>query len=81
MSPGYIGGDAFFELASAHPEWDFTCIVRNSEKGAQVASKFPKVKLVYGDLDSTSVLREEASKADVVLSEPEMNLHRPSSSY
>ena len=43
--------------------------MRNSDKGGQVASQFPKVRLVYADLDNVDVLEEEARKADIVLSE------------
>lgn len=42
-------------------------MVRNSDKGAKVASQYPKIKLVYGDLDSTELLSTEASNADVIL--------------
>ncbi len=53
----------------AHPDYDITCLVRNSDKGAQVASQYSRVKLVYGDLDSTELLEEEARKADIILRE------------
>ena len=65
---GYIGGDALFHIAKAHTAYDIACLVRNSEKGAQVASQFAKVRLVYGDLASEQILEEEATKADIVLS-------------
>ncbi|KAI6914375.1 NAD(P)-binding protein [Hortaea werneckii] len=63
---GFIGGDAFYAIANAHPEYEITALVRNSEKGAQVAKEYPNVKLAYGDLDSTDLLEEEAKKADIV---------------
>jgi uncharacterized protein YbjT (DUF2867 family) len=63
---GYIGGDALYATAQAHPEYEITALVRNSDKGAQVAKDYAKVKLVYGDLDSSDVIAEEARKADVV---------------
>lgn len=66
-STGYIGGDALYALVEAHPDYDVTILVRNSEKGALIASKYPSVKLVYGDLDSATLLEEEAKKADIVL--------------
>ena len=64
---GYIGGDALHQIAQTHPEYEITCLVRNSEKGALVASQFAKVRLVYGDLASEQILEEEAKKADVVI--------------
>jgi thiamine pyrophosphokinase len=45
---------------------EITALVRNTDKGAQVAAEYPKVKLVYGDLDSSDLLEEESKKADVV---------------
>ena len=63
---GYIGGDALYALFQAQPEWEYTCIVRNADKGAKVAAAYPKVRLVYGSLDSTDLLEEEAGKADII---------------
>ena len=40
--------------------------MRNSDKGAKVASQYPSIRLVYGDLDSATLLTEEAAKADIV---------------
>ncbi|OJD34770.1 nucleoside-diphosphate-sugar epimerase [Diplodia corticola] len=63
---GYIGGDALHAISKAHPEFEWTCLVRNSDKGALVAAQYPKVRLVYGDLDSSDLIAEEAAKADIV---------------
>ena len=63
---GFIGGDALYAIATAHPEYEITALVRNSDKGAEVAAKHPSIKFAYGDLDSEAVLEEEAKKADVV---------------
>ncbi|KAF2490435.1 nucleoside-diphosphate-sugar epimerase [Lophium mytilinum] len=65
-STGYIGGDALYAIAHAHPDYSITALVRNSEKGAKVASQYASIRLVYGDLDSTELITEEASKADIV---------------
>ena len=65
---GYIGGDAIYAIAKAHPEYDITCLVRNSDKGATVASQHPSIKLVYGDLDKVELIEEEAKRADIVCS-------------
>ncbi|GAB7360157.1 hypothetical protein MBLNU230_g7920t1 [Neophaeotheca triangularis] len=64
---GYIGGDALYVIANAHPEYEITCLVRNSDKGAAIATQYSKVKLVYGDLDSADLIEEESKKADIVL--------------
>ncbi|EKG10799.1 NAD-dependent epimerase/dehydratase [Macrophomina phaseolina MS6] len=63
---GYIGGDALYSISTAHPEYEWTCLVRNSDKGALIAKQYPKVKLVYGDLDSSDLITEESAKADIV---------------
>ncbi|KAI9825085.1 MAG: hypothetical protein M1832_001405 [Thelocarpon impressellum] len=64
---GYIGGDALYIIYEAHPEYEYTCLVRNSDRGAALASQSPKIKLVYGGLDDAKLLEEEAKKADIVL--------------
>jgi len=40
--------------------------VRNRDKGAKVAPQYPSIRLVYGDLNSSTLLTEEAAKADIV---------------
>ncbi|KAI9719912.1 MAG: hypothetical protein M1828_006042 [Chrysothrix sp. TS-e1954] len=64
---GYIGGDALHEIITAHPDWNYTCLVRNSDKGAQVAAAYPQIRLVYGDLASADLLQRESQAADIVL--------------
>ncbi|KAG9662957.1 NAD(P)-binding protein, partial [Aureobasidium melanogenum] len=64
---GYIGGDTLYELYNKHPEYSYTALVRTSEKGKSVTDKFPKVKTVQGDNDSSDLLKKEASKADIVI--------------
>ncbi|KKK24384.1 hypothetical protein P175DRAFT_0497912 [Aspergillus ochraceoroseus IBT 24754] len=63
---GYIGGDVFYAVTQAHPDWQISVLVRNKEKGAQIASKYPKVRVVYGDLDSAGIIEEEVKNADIV---------------
>ena len=58
-----------FAISTAHPDYEISCLVRNSEKGAEVASQYAKIKLVYGTLDNIDVLKQEAKHADVVLSQ------------
>lgn len=65
---GYIGGDALYAIIQAHPDYEVACLVRNSDKGAQIASQYPNVRLVYGSLDDVELLEGEAQKADIVLS-------------
>jgi len=63
---GYIGGDGLYVLYQAHPDWEFSALVRTKEKATQLVNQFPKVRIVYGDLDSADILEEEAIKADIV---------------
>jgi len=64
---GYIGGDALYTVASSYPDVKITALVRNSDKGAKIASQYAKIRLVYGDLDSTDLITKEVANADIVL--------------
>ncbi|KUJ16152.1 NAD(P)-binding protein [Mollisia scopiformis] len=64
---GYIGGDALYALEKAHPDYEYTAIVRNSDKGAPVAAVYPKIRLVYGTLDDSELIEEESARADIVI--------------
>ncbi|TQB69228.1 hypothetical protein MPDQ_002165 [Monascus purpureus] len=63
---GYIGGDGLYNIVNAHPDWEITALVRNPDKAAQVESKYPKVKIVKGDLDSADIIEREVAEADIV---------------
>ncbi|KAL1610333.1 hypothetical protein SLS60_001999 [Paraconiothyrium brasiliense] len=64
---GYIGGDTLYQLYNKYPEYEYTAIVRTEEKGRQVTSRFPNVRTVIGDNDSSDLLKEESAKADIVI--------------
>jgi N-acetyl-gamma-glutamylphosphate reductase len=64
---GYIGGDILYALEKAHPEYEYSALVRDSDKGAPVAAAFPKTRLVYGGLDDSQLLEDEAARADIVI--------------
>ncbi|EKD21711.1 uncharacterized protein L3040_004934 [Drepanopeziza brunnea f. sp. 'multigermtubi'] len=64
---GYIGGDILYALEKAHPEYEITALVRNSDSGAKVAAAYPSVRFVYGNLESSELLEEECAKADLVI--------------
>lgn len=64
---GYIGGDALYALNKAHPEYEYTLLVRTEESGKPVAEAYPKAKLVYGTLDDSEVIEKAASEADIVV--------------
>jgi nucleoside-diphosphate-sugar epimerase len=63
----FAGGDALYAVAKTYPDLEITALVRNSDKGAKVASQYAKVRLVYGDLESSDLLTKEAAAADIVL--------------
>ncbi|KAL2255415.1 hypothetical protein VTK26DRAFT_3425 [Humicola hyalothermophila] len=67
---GYIGGDAFYALYEAHPDFHYTLLVRSKDREEPVRKKYPdskNVRIVYpGEAGSlTSVLEEEAKNADI----------------
>ena len=64
---GYIGGEVLYVLANTYPDLEITAIVRNSDKGAKIASQYAKIRLVYGTLDDVELLTEESAKADIVV--------------
>lgn len=64
---GYIGGEVLYAITQAFPDLAITALVRNSNKGAKVAVHYPKVRLVYGDLSSTSLIASESQAADIVV--------------
>ncbi|KAJ5281636.1 hypothetical protein N7478_007008 [Penicillium angulare] len=64
-------------LTSTHPEYVISVLVRDAEKAATVSQKYPEVRVALGDLDSTSLIENEAKEADVVVNAAS-NKHIPS---
>ncbi|KAJ5552612.1 hypothetical protein N7494_001990 [Penicillium frequentans] len=62
---GYIGGDGLYAIANAHPDWELSALVRNKDKASVLSSKYPKIRVVHGDLDSNDIIEEEVKKADI----------------
>jgi N-acetyl-gamma-glutamylphosphate reductase len=75
---GYIGGEGLYTIATAHPDWQLSALVRSKEKATQVTSKYPEIRIVHGDLDSVDIIAEEVKNADIVysqyLTEPTIDL-------
>lgn len=42
-------------------------LIRTEEKAKLVKEKYPHVNVVIGDLDRSDLIKEQASKADIVL--------------
>lgn len=40
--------------------------MRNKDKAAQLTSKYPKIRVVHGDLDSSDIIEDEVKNADIV---------------
>ena len=64
---GYIAGDALHVLYEKHPDYEYVALVRTQEKADLVKKAFPNVRIALGNLDDSDLLKDEASKADVVL--------------
>ncbi|KAI1827908.1 nucleoside-diphosphate-sugar epimerase [Xylaria intraflava] len=64
---GYIGGEALYSVLRAHPDFEFTLLVRNEEKAKLVSAQYPTVKFVYGNLDDSAVIEKAAAAADIVI--------------
>ncbi|KAI2472616.1 NAD(P)-binding protein [Annulohypoxylon bovei var. microspora] len=64
---GYIGGDALYSLVKAHPDYEYTLLVRNEERGKPVAAAYPQARIVYGTLDDVDIIEKEAAAADIVV--------------
>lgn len=54
-------------LKTAHPDYRIRALVRDSVKADSVSKAYPDVQIILGDLDSASIIEEEASQADIVI--------------
>lgn len=75
---GYIGGEGLYALYKAHPDWKFSVLVRNEEKGKPVQDAYPNINLVYGTLDDAQVIEDAAADADIVLHTADSSDHEVS---
>lgn len=62
---GYTGGTVLNTLVTAHPEYDITVLLRKPI--ASFSDAYPGVKVLLGDFDSTELLKEAASNAEIVI--------------
>ena len=58
----------FNTLVTAHPEYDITVVLRDPT--ASFSGKYPNVKILRGDFDSSDLLRQAAAEADIVVRTP-----------
>ncbi|KAF7718836.1 Uncharacterized protein PECH_007145 [Penicillium ucsense] len=64
---GYVGGQTTGLLMSTHPEYEVVALVRNEEQALKVKGRWPEINTVIGTLDDHAILRQESTKAAVVL--------------
>uniref|UniRef100_A0A8H7KDL6 NAD-dependent epimerase/dehydratase domain-containing protein n=1 Tax=Bionectria ochroleuca TaxID=29856 RepID=A0A8H7KDL6_BIOOC len=66
---GYIGGDFLHLLNKLHPEYQVKALVRDATKIEAVKKAFDsnQVQVVEGDLDDSSLISRETSRADIVI--------------
>ncbi|SCO76953.1 related to NAD dependent epimerase/dehydratase family protein [Fusarium oxysporum] len=64
---GYIGGDFLYEAYHTRPTWEISALVRSEAAVSSLQEKYPRIRVVRGDLDSADLLRDEAQRADIVL--------------
>ena len=64
-----MGGDFLALLLQTYPEWatSLACLARDQARGESLKAAYPNVRLVYGTLDDSKVLENEAAKAEIVL--------------
>jgi uncharacterized protein YbjT (DUF2867 family) len=65
---GYLGGNTISRLVKKHPVWDVVVLVRSEEQEKKINAAWPDAQVLVGDLDDAETLRDEASKANLVLS-------------
>ncbi|THV74565.1 hypothetical protein D6D28_02461 [Aureobasidium pullulans] len=64
---GYIGGDILHEIVANFPRSSIIALVRDKAKAAPIEEKYSQVTLLQGDLDSASLIEDQAARADVVI--------------
>lgn len=57
-------------VQTAHPDYEFTLLVRNEERAKAVKAKYPNAKFAYGSLDDAAVIEKAAAEADIVIRMP-----------
>lgn len=64
-STGYIGGSVLHTLATSHPDWPITILLRRVPPTFQ--STYPHITILHGDYDAAETLSAAASAADIVI--------------
>jgi hypothetical protein len=56
-----------YALYNAHPDYSYSVLVRTKEKAKLVTDAFPKVRIFIGGLEDSDILKEQASKVDILI--------------
>ncbi|KAL1718111.1 hypothetical protein EV715DRAFT_201853 [Schizophyllum commune] len=74
---GYVGGEVLRLLAADFPDFPVRALVRNVtlEKEAQLRALHPNIRIIEGTLNSDALVREEASKCDMVINTASSDHH------
>jgi N-acetyl-gamma-glutamylphosphate reductase len=64
---GYVGGAALDHVYRAHPDYEYTLLVRDEQRGQPIKAQYPTAKFVYGTLENSDVVRDAAAAADIVI--------------
>ena len=62
-------GDILHEIVANFPRSSIIALVRDKAKAAPIEEKYSQVTLLQGDLDSASLIEDQAARADVVISQ------------
>lgn len=65
---GFVGGQVLQELVRKYPEFQISALVRDAKAAETISSAFPSVNVIFGSLDDSNIVADEASRASVVLS-------------
>lgn len=74
-STGYIGGSVLHTIATAHPEYNITVLLRRTPENIQ--STYPNISIIKGDYSSTELIASAAEQADIVVHNGDSD-HEPS---
>ncbi|KAF1941140.1 NAD(P)-binding protein [Clathrospora elynae] len=72
---GYIGGSVLHTIATAHPEYDITVLLRKTPEAFK--STYPNIKVIEGDYDGADAIAGAAEMADIVVHNGDSD-HKPS---
>ena len=54
-------------MYKAHPDYEYTLLVKNEQQAEPIKAKYPGVKFVYGTLEQSDLIRDTCLDTDVVI--------------